>query len=81
MQYFTIALYQKFCSECEYQPLSESSLWRILREIKPSKRKCLGKVSVSFIFSVGIFAKSIQLSSRSLRNYSFFKKDEIVLKK
>lgn len=40
----TIALYQKFCTACQYQPLSESSLWRILKEIKPSKRKCLGKI-------------------------------------
>ena len=27
----TIALYQNFCITCQYQPLSESSLWRILR--------------------------------------------------
>ena len=36
-----IQYYQAVCLEMDYAPLSESSLWRILRAIKPSQRKSL----------------------------------------
>ena len=36
-----IQFYQEVCEEIEYDPLSGSSLWRILRAIKPSQRKSL----------------------------------------
>ena len=36
-----IAFYLEICKNCNYQPLSERTLWRILTQIKPSKRKCL----------------------------------------
>ena len=38
-----IMLYQNTCEASNYQPLSVQSLFRILRNIKPSQRKCLGK--------------------------------------
>ena len=36
-----IGFYLQFCKEMDYPPLSESSLWRILRALKPSQRKNL----------------------------------------
>ena len=36
-----IAFYLDICKKCEYEPLSESTLWRILRSLKPSQRKSL----------------------------------------
>lgn len=36
-----IMFYKKNCIETDYEHLSESSLWKILHTIKPSKRKCL----------------------------------------
>ena len=36
-----IAYYLKFCQDNNYESLSESSLYRILKELKPSKRKSL----------------------------------------
>ena len=36
-----IYFYLDICKQTDFQPLSESSLWRILRAIKPSKRKSL----------------------------------------
>ena len=38
----TISFYLEACKNSDYNPLSESSLWRILTSIKPSKRKRLG---------------------------------------
>ena len=37
-----IMLYENTCEAANYQPLSVQSLFRILRNIKPSQRKCLG---------------------------------------
>ena len=37
----TIAFYLRICKETHYEPVSETTLWRILRAMKPSKRKCL----------------------------------------
>ena len=36
-----IAFYLEICRKCEYESLSESTLWRILRTLKPSQRKSL----------------------------------------
>ena len=36
-----ISFYKEICSESNFIPLSDSSLWRILRAIKPSQRKSL----------------------------------------
>ena len=36
-----VMFYKKNCMETNYEPLSDSSLWKILHAIKPSKRKCL----------------------------------------
>ena len=36
-----IAFYLEICRNCDYEPLHESTLWQILRELKPSKRKSL----------------------------------------
>ena len=38
----TISFYLEACKNSDYNPLSKSSLWRILASIKPSKRKSLG---------------------------------------
>ena len=37
----TIAFYLQYCSEIAYEPLSERSLLRILKALKPSQRKSL----------------------------------------
>lgn len=37
----TVSLYQKVCKETNFNPLSPSTLWRILKTLKPSKRKSL----------------------------------------
>ena len=37
-----IAFYLQFCKDMGYDALSESSLWRILRALKPSQRRNLG---------------------------------------
>ena len=34
-----IAFYQQLCLETNYEPLSVSSLWRIVHAIKPSQQK------------------------------------------
>ena len=36
-----ISLYKDLCAEINFTPLSDSSLWRILRALKPSQRKSL----------------------------------------
>ena len=36
-----MAYYLQFCQDNNYEPLSESSLYRILKELKPSQRKSL----------------------------------------
>ena len=36
-----IEFYQSFCKESDYQPLSESTLWKILHTIKPSQQNLL----------------------------------------
>ena len=42
MQYnHTISYYKKFCLDIGYEPISDSSSWRILKEINPSPRKAL----------------------------------------
>ena len=38
----TIALYEMNCASIGYKPLSQRSLWRILKAVKLSTRKCLG---------------------------------------
>ena len=38
----TISFYLEACESSDYNPLSKSSLWRILASIKPSGRKHLG---------------------------------------
>lgn len=42
----TIALYKMNCKSIGYIPLSESSLWRILKAVKPSRKKCLGEFKI-----------------------------------
>ena len=37
----TIAFYLEICKNCGYEPLCESTLWQILRQLKLSKRKSL----------------------------------------
>ena len=37
----TISYYKKFCLDIGYAPISDSSSWRILKEINPSQRKAL----------------------------------------
>ncbi|XP_065675294.1 uncharacterized protein LOC136091546 [Hydra vulgaris] len=37
----TITFYKEVCQETNYLPMSDTSLWRILRGIKPSQRKAL----------------------------------------
>ena len=39
---YTISFYLEACESSDYNPLSKSSLWRILASIKPSGRKHLG---------------------------------------
>ena len=39
--YHAISLYYQMCSESEYHPLSKSTLFNILKALKPSQRKCL----------------------------------------
>ena len=42
MQYnHAISYYKKFCLGIGYEPISDSSCWRILKEINPSQRKAL----------------------------------------
>ena len=36
-----ISMYKESCKEVAYKPLSDTSLYRILHSIKPSRRKCL----------------------------------------
>ena len=36
-----ISLYCEICTGCNYEPLSRSTLWRILNQLKPSKRRSL----------------------------------------
>ena len=42
MQYnHTISYYKNFCLDIGYEPISDSSCWRILKGINPSQRKAL----------------------------------------
>ena len=40
----TIAFYKEICQEINYSPMSDTSLWRVVRGINPSQRKALASL-------------------------------------
>ena len=47
---------------CSYNPLSKSSLWRILTSIKPSRRKELGGFDNLTVFGINRFETLLKLA-------------------
>ena len=60
----TISFYLEACKNSDYNPLSKSSLWRILASIKPSKRKSLGGLDNLTASGINGFETIIKLASK-----------------
>ena len=60
----TIALYLESCNKNLFEPLSESSLLRILNTIKPSKKKCLAGLNDTAAAGMNGFTTLEQIASK-----------------
>ena len=63
-----ISFYIEICIEINFKPLSESSLWRILRSLKPSQRKSLSGLDDITADGMNGFSKLSEYLS-SLKKY------------
>ena len=60
----TLSFYQEACENSDYNPLSKSSLWRILASIKPSERKHLGDFDNLTTSGINGFETLLKLASK-----------------
>ena len=60
----TISFYLEACKNSDYNPLSKSSLWRILALLKPSKRKSLGGFDYLTASGINGFETILKLASK-----------------
>ena len=67
----TVCMYHESCKEMGYEPLSNSSLIRVLHAIKPSQRKCLAGLDDVTAAGMNAFAE-LQKGANKFNSKSCF---------